>query len=220
MRLSWRLGLRVLLALVALSLTWHWVASRWQAKTSATRPFADLGMTMPMNQAGGGLAPADAYEVYSALYEAPMDEPLVFAENSVTDIPQVDGSCLKAMTPDERQMADAFVAANRQSHRWEPRFSIAQGYQLLSGSKLVGAQSCLATHGRDEAQCESYKEIKYVRFLGVPGFDQAHTHALVSVIKSCGGLCGSGGIFAVEKTDGGWKRSATTDFTRDCSWAY
>src|SRR5271163_3157448 len=160
MRLSWRLGLRVLLALVALSLTWHWVASRWQTKTSATRPQADLGMTMPMNQAGGGLAPADAYEVYSALYEAPMDEPLVFAANSVTDIPQVDGSCLKPTTADEREMTDAFVAANRQSHRWEEKFSIPQGYKLLPRGELAQVQSCVATHGRDAAQCENYKQIK------------------------------------------------------------
>ena len=175
---------------------------------------------MPMNQAGGGVAPADAYEVYSGLYQAPMDEPLAFAENSVTDIPQVDGSCLKPTTADEREMTDAFVAANRQSHRWEQKFSIAQGYKLLPHSELMQVQSCLATHGRDGAQCAAYQQIKHVRYLGVPGFDQAHAHALVSVIKSCGGLCGTGGIFAVEKTGGVWKRSATTDFTRDCSWAY
>jgi hypothetical protein len=220
MRLSWRLGLRVLLTLVVLALAWRWVGLRWNARSSATKPITDRATTMPMNQPGGGVAPADAYEVYSALYEAPMDEPLAFAENSVTDIPQVDGSCLKPATADEREMADAFVAANRQSHRWEQKFSIPQGYQLLPHSELVQVQSCLATHGRDAAQCAAYQQIKYVRYLGVPGFDRAHSHALVSVIKSCGGLCGTGGIFAVEKTGDVWKRSAATDFTRDCSWAY
>jgi len=188
MRLSWRLLLRVLLAFVALSLAWHWIGLRWNARSSAPKPVADLGATMPMNQAGGGVAPADAYEVYSGLYQAPMDEPLAFAESSVTDIPQVDGSCLKPTTAEEREMADAFVAANRQSHRWEQKFSIAQGYKLLPHGELVQVQNCLATHGRDAAKCEAYKQIKYVRYLGVPGFDQAHGHALVSVIKSCGGL--------------------------------
>jgi hypothetical protein len=43
---------------------------------------------------------------------------------------------------------------------------------------------------------------------------------LVSVIKSCGHLCGSGGIFAVEKMGGTWQRSPNSDFTRDCSWMY
>jgi hypothetical protein len=173
-----------------------------------------------MNQAGGGVAPADTYEVYSALYQAPMDEALAFAENSVTDIPQVNGSCLKPTTADEQEMTDAFVAANRQSHRWEPKFSIPQGYKLLAHGELVQVQSCLATHGRDVDQCERYKQLKYVRYLGAPGFDPAHTRALVSVIKSCGQDCGRGGIFAVEKVDGAWRRSATTDLTRECSWAY
>ena len=31
----------------------------------------------------------------SALYQAPMQEPLVFSEDSLTDIPQVNGSCLR-----------------------------------------------------------------------------------------------------------------------------
>ncbi len=219
MRLSWRLGLRVLLTMVVLALAWRWMGLRRDARSSATKPVGDLAATMPMNQAGGGVAPAGAYEVYSALYQAPMDEPLAFSKNSITDIPQVDGSCLKPSTPEEQEMADAFVAANRQSHRWEQKFSIAQGYQLLPPRELAQARSCLATHGRD-GQCAAYQQIKYVRLLGVPGFDQAHNRALVSVIKSCGGLCGSGGIFAVEKTSGGWKRSATTDFVRDCSWVY
>jgi len=81
-------------------------------------------------------------------------------------------------------------------------------------------RSCLASHGQDTAACDRYKGIRHVRFLGVPGFDASHTHALVSVIRSCGGFCGSGGIFEVEKNDGAWKRVPTTDFTRDCSWIY
>ena len=98
-------------------------------------------------------------------------------------------------------MNDAFVASNQQTHRWEQKFSIPQSYRLLPAS-------------------ESYKQLRYVRLLGVPGFDHAHDRALVSVIKSCGHLCGSGGIFAVEKTGGTWQRSVTTGFTRDCSWMY
>ncbi len=220
MRLSWRLGMRVLLVLVALALAWRWIGLRWNAKSSATKPVADLAATMPMNQAGGGVAPTDAYEVYSALYQAPMDETLAFAEGSVTDIPQVGGNCLEQTTVNEREMMDAFIAANRQSHHWEQKFSIPQGYKLLPDSVLEQVQSCLATHGRDGEQCAAYQQIKYMRYLGVPGFDQAHTHALVSVIKTCGRFCGTGGIFAVEKTGGEWKRSAATDFTRDCSWVY
>ena len=56
---------------------------------------------------GGGPAPAEAYEVYSALYKAPMQEPLAIAEGSLTDIPQVNGSCLRAATSAALSAADA-----------------------------------------------------------------------------------------------------------------
>jgi hypothetical protein len=218
MRFSWRLGLRVFLLLVGVALVWLWVASSRQAKMP--KPITDLGVTMPLNQAGGSPAPTEAYEVYSALYQAPMPEPLAFAEYSVTDIPQVNGSCLRPAAPAEQEMAADFVAANQWSHRWERKFSIPQDYRLLPQSELAHAQACLATHQRDSTLCKDYRELRYVRLLGVPGFDHAHTRALVSVIKSCGPGCGSGGIFAVEKTSGTWQRSLTTDFTRDCSWMY
>jgi len=218
MRFSWRPGM--LLFLVALALVWAWIASLHRAQKQAGRPITDLGVTMPLNQSGGGPAPADAYDVYSALYQAPMQEELAFAEDSVTDIPQVNGNCLKPATAQEQEMAAAFVSTNQQSHRWEQKFSIAQGYRLLPQSDLDQALMCLATHQRDGEPCKDYERLRYVRLLGVPGFDHARTRALVSVIKSCGHLCGSGGIFAVEKTAGAWQRSRTTDLTRDCSWMY
>jgi hypothetical protein len=213
-------GLWLLLLVTVATLVWVGVVSLRHGKRLVNKPITDLGATMPLNQPGGGVVATEAYAVYSALYQAPMQEPLVFSEDSLTDIPQVNGSCLRPTGPEEHEMTDAFVAANQQSHRWEQKFSIPRGYRLLPHSELAEAQTCVATHGRDVAQCESYKQLRYVRLLGVPGFDHAHTRALVSVIKSCGHLCGSGGIFAVEKKDGTWQRSAPTDFTRDCSWMY
>jgi hypothetical protein len=210
----------LLFAMAAVTLLWVGIASLRHAKTPHTGPATDLGATMPLNQPGGGAAPTEAYAVYSALYQSPMQEPLVFSEDSLTDIPQVNGSCLRPASPQEHEMAGAFVAANQQSHRWEQKFLIPQGYRLLPHSELALAETCVATHRREVASCESYQQLRYVRLLGVPGFNHAHTQALVSVIKSCGHLCGSGGIFAVEKTGGTWQRSATTDFTRDCSWMY
>jgi hypothetical protein len=193
----------LVVVLFAGTLLWMGIHSLRRPKTPS--PITDLGATMPLNQPGGGVVPTEAYAVYSALYQAPMQEPLVFSEDSLTDIPQVNGSCLRPTAAQEHEMTDAFVATNQQTHRWEQKFSIPQGYRLLAHSELTQ---------------ENYKQLRYVRLLGVPGFDHAHTRALVSVIKSCGHLCGSGGIFAVEKIGGTWQRSATTDFTRDCSWMY
>jgi hypothetical protein len=218
--ISWRLWLRLALILIAVLLIWTRLVSHRHAALSPPRRIADLAATSPLNQPGSDPAPAEAYEIYSALYQAPMQEPLAFADDSETDIPQVNGSCLKPSTPQEHEMADAFVAANQHTHRWEQKFSIPQGYRLLSFNERTQVKACLSTHGRDATACASYKEIKHVRYLGNPGFDHTHTQALVSVIKSCGSSCGSGGIFEVEKTGNTWKRSETTDFTRDCSWMY
>ena len=220
MRVSWRLGLRILLIAVVAALIWGRYLSPHRATKAPVPSTRDLSQAMPMNAPGGGPAPEEAYEIYSALYQAPMPEALAFAENSVTDIPQVDGSCLKPTTPAERAMTDAFMAGNKQSHQWAQKFSIPQGYRLVSGAETPQMQNCLGTHGRAGPFCEQYKRFTYLRLLGIPGVDPSRTHALVSVIKSCGHLCGTGGIFAVAKTKHGWERSETTDFTRDCSWMY
>ncbi len=209
-----------IVAVIAGVLLWTWIHWQRNARKPAANDRTDLSITSPLNQPGGGKALAEAYEIYSALYQAPMEEPLAFAEDSLTDIPQVNGSCLKPSTTQDREMTDAFVAANRQSHLWEKKFTLPLGYRLLSHSETAEALTCLESHGHDVARCESYNQLRHVRFLGIPGFDQGHTKALVSVVRKCGGFCGSGGIFAVEKTGGVWRRSETTDFTRECSWMY
>ena len=206
-------------ALVVLLLWFGRSVRHW--KRVAQKPaIADLGVTSPLNQPGGDAAPDEAYEVYSALYETPAGEPLAFAADSMAVIPQVNGSCLRPKTTQERKMTDAFEAANRQSHRWENKFSIAAGYKLLSKDDAGIAIVCVQAHGPGNASCASYGQLRHVRYLGVPGFDYTHMRALVSVVKFCGGECGSGGIFEVEKVNGHWQRAATGDLTRECSWIY
>jgi hypothetical protein len=220
MRISWRLVFRVFLIATAAALVWVRFAPLRHPQQPLTHPIRDLSVTSPLNRPGGGPAPTNAYEVYSGLYRVAMNEPLAFGEDSQTDIPQVGQGCLAPSTPEEHEMADAFVAANQQSHRWEPKFSIGQGYRLLDHNEVMQALTCLSTHMRDAAQCASYKQVRSVRLLGVPAFNRSHTRGLVSVIKSCGHFCGSGGIFEVEKQAGAWRRSELTDFTRNCSWMY
>jgi hypothetical protein len=57
--MKWRLGLLVFLVLIAVALVWTRIASPHHAR----KPFTDLGVTMPLNQPGGGVAPSEAYEV-------------------------------------------------------------------------------------------------------------------------------------------------------------
>lgn len=198
-----------------------WLRFGWHRSIRpAHQPVPDRSLTSPLNQPGGGSAPEEAYAIYSALYQEPTGEPLAFSEDSVTDIPQLDGSCLKPSTPEQREMMAAFEAANRQSHRWENRFTIPAGYQLLSQRETMEAKACLDNHAPHPANCDKYKQIRHVRFLGNPGLNQNHTRALVSVVRMCGPYCGNGGIFEVEKTGAAWRRADATDFTRNCSWMY
>jgi len=218
MQISWRIWAGAIVVVTVLALLWTHFRS--QQHGAAPAVVADRGATSPLNLPGGGTAPADAYEVYSGLYQEPSDEPLVFSNDSVTDIPQVNGSCLRPSTAEERELTSAFEAANQQTHRWEQKFVIPQGYRLISRSQASDAQSCLQNHAQNTAPCEPYKQVRHVRFLGVPGFDHPHTHALVSVVKMCGRYCGNGGIFEVERKSGTWRRSDPSDFTSECSWMY
>lgn len=213
-------ALWVVVGVTALAVLWVRLGTHRRASLRESGSISDLARTSPLNEPDGGAAPAEAYAVYSGLYSEATPESLVFAAESVTDIPQVNGSCLQPSTPDEHAMTDAFVAANRQSHLWEPRFTIAQGYQVVPRSQAAAIQSCLETHFQDASRCAGYKQIAHVRFLGVPGFNPTHTQALVSIVKMCGGFCGSGGLFVVEKSGDTWRRAAPSDFTRECSWMY
>ena len=211
--------LSLILVVVAVGILCLRLLGPHHTKPNAGTAIHDMSITSPLNQPGGGEVSADAYEVYSALYEQPQQESLAFVEDSKTDIPQVNGSCLKPRIPQEQEMTDAFLVANRQSHRWERKFTITAGYLLLPGSETAKVQDCIASSGKS-AECEAYRPLRHLRYLGVPGFDHSHTRALVSVIKLCGNQCGSGGIFEVAKTGNIWKRSETTDFFSDCSWMY
>jgi hypothetical protein len=209
----------VVVAATALAFEFAWIAVRHRHKQQVGG-IGDLSRTSPLNQPGGGDLPAEDYEPYSALYhQQPTDDPLAFAADSYADIPQLNGSCLRPSTAGEREMADAFAAANRQSHRWQQNFAIAQPYQLLSRAEVAQLEHCLDTRGED-ASCAKFKGVRHVRLLGIPGFDASHTHALVSIIKEFGSGRGSGGIFEVEKSGGTWSRAEPTAFTRDCSWMY
>ena len=220
MRLSLRVLLIAALVTIAVGLLLLRVFSHRGFYLTVPPSVPDRSATSPLNVPGGGPAPTDGYEVYSALYQEHMDEPLVFSADSITDIPQVNGSCLRPSTPQEHELTDAFEAANRQTHRWDSKFTIPQGYRLIPREQATQAQSCLETHGQDAARCDAFKQVRHVRYLGVPGFDRSHTHALVSVVKMCGRYCGSGGIFEVEKAGSSWKRADPSDFTRECSWMY
>lgn len=216
MRISRVFWAAIILGAIAV-IVWRPILSRRPHPHRSSIP--DRSVSSPLNQPGGGAAPDDSYAVYSALYQK-TDEPLVFAQDSVTDIPQLNGSCLRPSTAEEREMVAAFEEANRQSHLWQQRFAIPSGYRLLTHDAAGNALACMSSHGEGGAGCQDLNGVKHIRYLGVPGFNRDHTRALVSVIRMCGSECGGGGVFAVEKTAAGWERAPDTAFTSECSWIY
>ena len=120
---TWRVVVWVALLAAAGVIAWQRFG-RHGGEAARGPAIPDLSQTSPLNRPGGAPEPEEAYAIYSALYQEKANEPLAFANYSSTDIPQVDGSCLKPQTPDEHAMADAFEAANKQSHAWEQKFAI------------------------------------------------------------------------------------------------
>ena len=133
-----------------------------------SRHVPDLSVTNPLNQPGGGDIAAEAYEVYSALYQQPQQEPLAFAEDSRTDIPQVNGSCLRPSADQEHEMADAFVAANQQSRRWEKKFTIPEAYQLLSRPESAKVGGLPRESRKKRGRLHTLSITEALRYLGVP----------------------------------------------------
>ena len=86
--------------------------------------------------------------------------------------------------------------------------------------ECMEAQSAGGGTGAALPECAAYKGLRHVRFLGAPGFNADHSRALVSILRKCGKYCGAGGIFEMEKTAGGWKRSEPAAFVEECSWMF
>jgi hypothetical protein len=192
-----------------------WVRFGWHRRhRPSPNAIPDRSLTSPLNQPGGGSAPDEAYSIYSALYQEPTGEPLAFSQDSVTDILKLRRP--PGLHPEQRAMTDAFSVILRSSLGEQvydsPDTNCSHGQ---SGNPGVSGN-----HAPHPASCDRYAQIRHGRFLGIPGPNQTHTRALVSVVRMCGPYCGNGGIFEVEKTGATWRRADTTDFTRNCSWMY
>ena len=145
---TWRIVVWVLLLAAAGVVAWMRFGGHGRKGPAHGPAVGDLSVTSPLNVPGGAPEPEEAYAIYSALYQEKSNEALAFANYTSTDIPQLDGSCLKPETPDERVMAEAFEAANKQSHPWEQKFATAQGYRLLTARETNEAMECLEANSK------------------------------------------------------------------------
>src|SRR5260370_2700408 len=102
MRIPRALGFRLALAAVeVVLLLWLRHSLLFHKRPPANQPILDRSVTSPLNQPGGGTAPAEPYEIYSALYQAPNQEPLSFPTAATTATPPIHLRCPKPSTPQQ-----------------------------------------------------------------------------------------------------------------------
>jgi hypothetical protein len=109
------------LALFAVAVVLIVMRFGWLRRSSTGTPIADRAVTNPLNQPGGSAAPAEAYEVYSALYQAPMDEPLPEAP--------ADLKLMRTLFPDVLDLHANFT--------WLSGRSLRSGLWMLLGASAL-----------------------------------------------------------------------------------
>ncbi len=160
---------------------------------------------------------SESYALYSAIYRSSKglasDEVIGIAAEPLS-FPS-DLSRLKPSTAEERQMVEAASAVKPDLAEWKRRFDLGRAYILIPPAATDKAIDCIGESQTNHhvTGCEPYVKLRYVRFLSIPIFNKDHTRALVAIDRSCGGLCGNGGIYAYRRTNKGWELD-TTSFAR------
>ena|SRR5581483_10732028 len=124
---------------------------------------------------------------------------------------------LRPSTPEEREMASAVRNQIVGPVQWKRQFEFGRAYVLIPPPEINKAIDCIQfSKDAHLAGCESCANLHYVRFLSIPIFNKDQTKALVSMTRSCGGLCGNGGVFVYHKTKDGWELEMNS--FAECHW--
>ena len=162
----------------------------------------------------------DSYALYSSIYRDSQsleaDEIIGIAAKPLA-IRLYEG-CVKPVTAEEREMVEAARAASNVQTEWEARFDLGRPYRLIPSTETDKAIDCVQDMRmkKGPSGCEAYVKMRYIRFFSVPVFNRDHTRALIAISRSCGGLCGNGGLLVYRKTRAGWEREPDSFAT--CAW--
>lgn len=107
-----------------------------------------------------------------------------------------------------------YVRANRQPKRLVRAFLINKAYYLLNRREIlsffaVGIEGWQDFYGR-------YPRSGGYQWMSAVGFNKDKTRAIVHMDHSCGGRCGGGEYYFLEKIDGNWKQVKVKG--RTCLW--
>ena len=155
----------------------------------------------------------DAYEIYSLVL--PEQEAYTFAkgaliiqEETVWWNPLGDyGVTPEAATRFKDAIAD-YKRLNSEQWLLQRRFQIEKPYEIVSSDGIRAAFREGGWDGFDKR----YPNSRAYIIMSAVGFNKDKTQAIVYIATRCGGLCGRGGFYVLEKINGKWK------YVRGCCW--
>ena len=95
-------------------------------------------------------------------------------------------------------------AQNAEPHDLAWQFSLPVRYRLVSEETIM-SYFTPTSPGDWDAFHADYPLAKGVLRLSAVGFDSAHQHAIVHMSHGCGGMCGEGRYYFLERKTDGWK---------------
>jgi hypothetical protein len=162
---------------------------------------------------------AEAYEVYSAIL--PSGGPWRIANAKRLVIRRETASytmCLRPEKQDEQIIGPAitdYVKQNQKTWLLQPDFRLERPYEIITSDELRS----IFEGGIEgwEKFYEKYPESGGYILLSAVGFNADKTIAVVYMRHSCGGLCGEGQFYVLNKQDGKWMHLSWKGGR--CSWA-
>jgi hypothetical protein len=95
-------------------------------------------------------------------------------------------------------------AQNAEPHDLAWQFSLPMRYRLVSEETIM-SYFTPTSPGDWDAFHSDYPLAKGVLRISAVGFDSAHQHAIVHMSHGCGGMCGEGRYYFLERKTDGWK---------------
>lgn len=161
----------------------------------------------------------EAYEIYSAILPARWPVTVAHAKTLLIRAETEPGPdmCLKPEGESVAVVGPAianFIEANKKQWLLQKTFQMDQPYEFIFEKELDGIFSDGVGGWKNFYQ--KYPDSGGYNELSAVGFNSDKTVAVVYVAHSCGGLCGAGQFYVVEKKDGRWQELKWKGSS--CSW--
>ena len=176
----------------------------------------------PHTRAISAVDDPEAYRVYESVFrrewpvtDAKATRLVVRAETVRRDDCGLSGPALEH---DWKPVVDAFERENATARVLLPGFAMEPPYVLVMSAEL---DMILARRPVPDdwwsGFYEAFPDSGGYFEVSAPGFNSAHTRAMVYVAYHCGSLCGGGTHHLLEKVDGAWREADPEGLSR-CQW--